>query len=153
MLLEIILSRENKMENKQYKYKIKDIKSMVFDCFYVGTEYMDHFHLNFQELSRFLDECESMFGSKWEPIFLRSFKISDEYLCHIINTLYKHKYVTCLNGEMMRCSIGTLIYNSKGLKPSSHGHNLYGESSLLKHVRESNYKERQKALQVKYLKK
>jgi len=142
------------MKNKQHKYKIKDIKNMVFDCFYSGTEYMDHIHLNFQELSRFLDECESMFRNKWEPIFLSSYKISDIYiyLCHVINTLYKHKYVTCLNGEMIRCSIGTLIYNSKGLKPSSHEHNLYGESSLLKHAQESNYKERSEALRIKYLK-
>lgn len=126
---------------------------MMFDCFYIGTEYVDKINLNFKELSRFLDDCETMFGCKWEPIFLSDFRISDSYLCHIINTLYKHGYVTCLSGEMIRATIGKLVYNSKGLEPSSHGYNLYGESSLLKHVQESNYKERQKALQAKYLKK
>ena len=114
---------------------------------------MDKINLNFKELVRFLDDCETTFGRKWEPIFLSDFRISDSFLCHIVNTLYKHGYVTCLNGEMIRVKIGKLLYNNKGLKPSSHGYNLYGESSLLKHAQESNYKERQKALQVKYLKK
>lgn len=123
----------------------------MFDCFYIGTEYADKINLDFKELSRFLDDCETMFGRKWEPIFLSDFRISDSYLCHIINTLCKHNYVTCLSGEMKRVAIGKLIYNSKGLEPSSHGYNLYGESSLLKHAQESNYRERQKALQAKYL--
>lgn len=124
---------------------------MVFDCFYIGTEYIDKANFNFNELCRFLDDCETMFGRKWEPIFLCDYKVSDSYLCHIINTLYKHNYVTCLSGEMTRVTIGKLIYNSKGLEPSSHGYNLYGESLLLKYAQESNYKERQKALQAKYL--
>ena len=134
------------------QYKLKDMKSMIFDCFYIGTEYIDRTNLNFKELVGFLDDCETMFGCKWEPIFLSDYRISDSFLCHIINTLYKHGYVTCLNGEMIRVKIGKLLYNNKGLKPSSHGYNLYGESSLLKHAQESNYRERQKALQAKCLK-
>ena len=126
---------------------------MIFDCFYIGTEYMDKANLDFKELVRFLDDCETTFGRKWEPIFLSDFRISDSFLCHIVNTLYKHGYVTCLNGEMIRIKIGKLLYNNNGLKPSSHGYNLYGESSLVKHAQESNYKERQKALQAKCLKK
>lgn len=57
------------------------------------------------------------------------------------------------NDYLRTVKIGKLLYNNKGLKPSSHGYNLYGESSLLKHAQESNYKERQKALQAKCLKK
>ena len=75
---------------------------MVFDCFYMGTEYIDKTNLSFKELERFLEECETIFGCKWEPIFLSDYKISDSFLCHIVNTLYKHGYVTCLNGEMIR---------------------------------------------------
>ena len=56
---------------------------------------MDHWKMSFSDLSNFLADCEYMFERKWEPIFLDGNayeKPSDAYLCHIVNTLYKHNY-------------------------------------------------------------
>ena len=112
---------------------------MSFDCFHKTGEYMDHWKMNFIDLGNFLAECEYMFGRKWEPIFLgrtSSEKPSDAYLCHIVNTLYKHNYITCFTGELDREFNGALT----------------GYSTLLDYAQHGDYKERQRKKQQKWLK-
>lgn len=116
-------------------YKVKEIKNMKFDCFYMGTEYMDHWQMDLKELDRFATDCEYMFGNKWEPIFIKSF-YSDASLCTIVDLLYKHNYITCFSGEMDREFNGTLT----------------GHSTLLEYVKNSNYKERCEKARQKWLK-
>ena len=120
-------------------YKTKEIKQMSFDCFHKTGEYTDHWRMNFTDLSNFLADCEYMFERKWEPIFLDSTgygKPSDAYLCHIVNTLYEHNYITCFTGELERELHGTLT----------------GHSTLLEYAQNSDYKERQRKKQQKWLK-
>lgn len=120
-------------------YKSKEIKQMSFDCFHKTGEYMDHWKMSFSDLSNFLADCEYMFERKWEPIFLGGNayeKPSDAYLCHIVNTLYKHNYITCFTGELGREFNGTLT----------------GHSTLLDYTQHSDYKERQRKKQQKWLK-
>lgn len=119
-------------------YKSKDIEQMKFDCFYNGVEYMDYKNCDIKELNRFLYDWEYINGRKWKPIYLGKSNLNTEAeLFAIIDTLYKHNYITCFCGEIER---------------DMHGF-LHGESSLLKQVQESNFREVQEKKRVKYMNK
>lgn len=109
---------------------IKLTKDSRFDVIYNGTEYMDRKNLTLQELSKFLGECEYMFGRKWEPIYLgnRTSKMTLPEFYHIVYTFKKHNYLVCNPGEIDK----TLFR-----------HELIGESSVIKEMESSNYRKKQ----------
>lgn len=118
---------------------IKLTKDSRFDIYCgdkTNPQYFDHKNQSLQDMAKFLWECEQMFGTKWEPIYLgKSNKITLPEFYHMVYTFKKHNYIVALPGELYREP-----FRDKELK---------GTSSIVLEMEQSNYRAKQEKKRIK----